>query len=104
MDLPTMSTNGQHARAVPDRNSCSRATAVAGSPAMPIVAGTLLKKVGQATGRPKVVPDENDFSPPTAADLGLCRKDVHGARRVVDHMPIVAATDRPQSLSASEVS
>ena len=41
-------------------------------------------EVGQATGRPKVVPDENDFLPPTAADIGLSRKDIHEARLVRD--------------------
>jgi hypothetical protein len=41
-------------------------------------------EVGQPTGRPKVVSDGNDFSPPTAAELGLSRKEVHEARRVRD--------------------
>lgn len=37
-------------------------------------------EVGQQTGRPKVVPDGNDI--PTAADLGLSRKDIHEARQI----------------------
>lgn len=42
------------------------------------------REVGQQTGRPKVVPDENDFSPPTAADIGINRKDIHDARIIRD--------------------
>jgi hypothetical protein len=38
-------------------------------------------EVGQQTGRPKVVPDGNDFPPPTAADLGFYRKAIHEARQ-----------------------
>lgn len=41
-------------------------------------------EVGQQTGRPKVVTEQNDFAPPTAADLGLSRKDIHEARQVRD--------------------
>ncbi len=41
-------------------------------------------EVGQPTGRPKVVPDENDLLPPTAAELGLTRKEIHEARLVRD--------------------
>lgn len=40
--------------------------------------------IGQPTGRPKVVPDENDLLPPTAAELGLTRKEIHEARLVRD--------------------
>lgn len=35
-----------------------------------------------STGRPKSVPDGNDL--PTAADIGLSRKDIHEARQVRD--------------------
>lgn len=41
------------------------------------------KEVGQRTGRPKVVPDGNDFSP-SAEDVGLTRKVIHEAREVRD--------------------
>lgn len=39
-------------------------------------------EVGQQTGRPKIVPDGNDI--PSAADLGLSRKDIHEARQIRD--------------------
>ena len=41
-------------------------------------------EVGQCTGRPKVVPLENDFAPATANDLGLTRKAIHEARQLLD--------------------
>ncbi|MEB3045649.1 hypothetical protein VCM43_18995 [Rhizobium sp. MJ21] len=42
-------------------------------------------EIGQRTGRPqKDVPQENDFHPPTAAEVGLSRKDVHEARLIRD--------------------
>ena len=40
-------------------------------------------EVGQQTGRPKVVTNENDFIP-SAADIGLSRKDIHEARQLRD--------------------
>lgn len=40
-------------------------------------------EVGKQTGRPKVVPNENDFTP-TAKDVGLTRKEVHDARQFRD--------------------
>lgn len=41
-------------------------------------------EVGQRTGRPKVVPQENDFPTPAAANLGLTRKAIHEARQLRD--------------------
>jgi uncharacterized glyoxalase superfamily metalloenzyme YdcJ len=41
-------------------------------------------EVGQQTGRPKVVPNQNDFLPATAAGVGLSRKDIHEARIIRD--------------------
>jgi hypothetical protein len=41
-------------------------------------------EVGQRTGRPKVVPDQNDFSPATAEEIGLTRKQIHEARTIRD--------------------
>jgi hypothetical protein len=38
----------------------------------------------QKDGRPKTVPDENGFTPATAADLGLSRKTIHDARLLRD--------------------
>lgn len=40
-------------------------------------------EVGQQTGRPKVVPNQNDFIP-TAKDVGLDRKEIHEARIIRD--------------------
>jgi len=40
------------------------------------------KEVGQRTGRPKVVPQQNDI--PSAADVGLSRKAIHEARAIRD--------------------
>lgn len=40
-------------------------------------------EIGQKTGRPKVVPEENDFIP-SAADAGLTRKQIHEARQIRD--------------------
>ena len=34
--------------------------------------------------RGKAVPDQNSFSKPTAADIGLSRKDIHEARIIRD--------------------
>jgi hypothetical protein len=41
-------------------------------------------EVGRQTGRPKIVPNGNDLSPPTAADIGLSRKQIHEARQIRD--------------------
>lgn len=42
-------------------------------------------EVGQRTGRPsKNVPEQNDFRPASAADVGLSRKEIHEARQVRD--------------------
>ncbi|OYX67032.1 MAG: hypothetical protein B7Y88_04210 [Sphingomonadales bacterium 32-64-17] len=40
-------------------------------------------EIGQRTGRPKDVPNENDFIP-TTADAGLTRKQIHEARQLRD--------------------
>lgn len=42
-------------------------------------------KVGQRTGRPKkVVEDIDDIRPPTAAEVGLSRQEIHEARKLRD--------------------
>ncbi|MBN9457475.1 MAG: hypothetical protein J0I54_12675 [Bosea sp.] len=43
-----------------------------------------LGEVGQRTGRPKVVPEQNDLTPPSAAEVGFTRKQIHEARQIRD--------------------